>query len=281
MVLNVSASGYRLDELKFLDRPKDYAIGDAQEELGKLGALDRAGKITDLGHRLQRLPIDPYLGRIILEAEACDSGQDAIDLVAVLAQGRQIFIPKVSGSVIEARELFRRTGSDGTAYILALRKGEPLEHGLQPAALDEARKIAAQLREIFSYPSPAPKAAVNVDGLARAIMRALPESVYVKRKRGWGNGIREVGLAEGSFLKKDVKAMMAVETVSIAGKGRKVMNVVTCALPCSYQMIVDEGLGKRELTRCNIKDDLLFGTIERRYAGQTIEVEEDLELRDD
>ena len=281
IVLHVADSGYRIDELRFLDQPKDYAIRDAEEELRKLGALNSAGKINELGHRLQRLPIDVHLGRIILEAENCGAGGDAVDLVAILAQGRPIFLPKVSGSVIESREIFRKTGSDGTAYILALRKGEPLEHGLQAAALGEARKIAAQLRETLSYPPLASNAAVNADGLARAIMRALPENVYVKRKRGWGNGIREVGLAEGSFLKKDVKAIIAVETISVTGKGRKVMNVVTCALPCSYQMIVIEGLGKRELISCRIKNDRLIGIVARVYAGQTIEVEEDLELTDD
>ncbi|MGV0802814.1 hypothetical protein ABQF26_37915, partial [Mycolicibacterium elephantis] len=54
----------------FLDPPESRSIRDGVQLLQELGAFDRDGKITDIGRRLAQLPVDPRLGRMILQADA-------------------------------------------------------------------------------------------------------------------------------------------------------------------------------------------------------------------
>ncbi|MDT5175225.1 MAG: ATP-dependent helicase HrpA, partial [Mycobacterium sp.] len=52
--------------------------------LQELGAFDQHGAITDVGRRLARLPVDPRLGRMILQAEAEGCVREMLVLVAAL-----------------------------------------------------------------------------------------------------------------------------------------------------------------------------------------------------
>ena len=62
-----------VDEFPFLDPPRPEAISDGYKTLFELGAIDEHRKLTDIGQKLSRLPIDPRVGRMILagDAEGC------------------------------------------------------------------------------------------------------------------------------------------------------------------------------------------------------------------
>jgi ATP-dependent helicase HrpA len=53
----------------FLDPPERRSVNDGVQLLQELGAFDAAGEITDVGGRLAQLPLDPRLGRMILQAD--------------------------------------------------------------------------------------------------------------------------------------------------------------------------------------------------------------------
>ena len=53
----------------FLDPPERRSINDGVQLLQELGAFDAFGEITDIGRRLAQLPLDPRLGRMILQAD--------------------------------------------------------------------------------------------------------------------------------------------------------------------------------------------------------------------
>jgi ATP-dependent helicase HrpA len=73
-----------VENFPFLDPPDRRSIRDGVQLLQELGAFDRQGAITDLGHRLARLPVDPRLGRMILQAETEGCVREMLVLAAAL-----------------------------------------------------------------------------------------------------------------------------------------------------------------------------------------------------
>lgn len=57
-----------IEDFPFLEPPDRRLINDGYQLLFELGALDAQRDLTDIGARLARLPVDPRLGRMILEA---------------------------------------------------------------------------------------------------------------------------------------------------------------------------------------------------------------------
>ncbi len=68
----------------FLDPPDRRNIADGVQLLQELGALDDA-RLTDVGKQLARLPIDPRLARMVLEADRNGSLRDVLVVAAALS----------------------------------------------------------------------------------------------------------------------------------------------------------------------------------------------------
>lgn len=68
----------------FLDPPDRRSVRDGVQLLQELGAFDADGAITDLGRRLARLPVDPRLGRMILQAHTEGCVREVLVLAAAL-----------------------------------------------------------------------------------------------------------------------------------------------------------------------------------------------------
>ena len=57
-----------VEDFPFLEPPPKRAIADGYQLLAELGAVDEANELTSVGRELSRLPLDPRVGRMILEA---------------------------------------------------------------------------------------------------------------------------------------------------------------------------------------------------------------------
>jgi len=77
-------------EFPFLDPPTDRAIRSGYQLLVQLGALDGGYQLTALGKRLARLPVDPTVGRMLLEAQR----EGCVREVLVIAAGLSIQDPR-------------------------------------------------------------------------------------------------------------------------------------------------------------------------------------------
>ncbi|OMB96644.1 ATP-dependent RNA helicase HrpA [Mycobacterium colombiense] len=73
-----------IEEFPFLDPPDRRTVRDGVQLLAELGAFDQHGTITDLGRRLARLPVDPRLGRMILQARTEGCVREMLVLAAAL-----------------------------------------------------------------------------------------------------------------------------------------------------------------------------------------------------
>ncbi|MDT4914580.1 MAG: ATP-dependent helicase HrpA [Pseudonocardiales bacterium] len=72
-------------EFPFLDPPDRRSIRDGVTLLQELGAFDPDGAITDVGRRLAQLPVDPRIGRMILQAEQENCVREVLVLAAALS----------------------------------------------------------------------------------------------------------------------------------------------------------------------------------------------------
>ncbi len=69
----------------FVEPPDKRTITDGVQLLEELGAIRGEGRLTKVGQRLARLPIDPRLGRMILEAEKLGVVRDVLVIAAALS----------------------------------------------------------------------------------------------------------------------------------------------------------------------------------------------------
>ncbi|HOZ93080.1 MAG TPA: DUF3418 domain-containing protein [Ottowia sp.] len=83
--LRLGGEGGRVEDFPFLDMPSGRAIADGVQLLQELGALDEAQQLTALGTELARLPLDPRVGRMILEARARGALREVLVIAAALS----------------------------------------------------------------------------------------------------------------------------------------------------------------------------------------------------
>jgi ATP-dependent helicase HrpA len=72
-------------DFPFLDPPDRRQVRDGIRLLQELAALDDRERLTPLGRRLAQLPVDPRLGRMILEADRRGCAEEAIVIAAALS----------------------------------------------------------------------------------------------------------------------------------------------------------------------------------------------------
>ncbi len=73
-------------QFPFIEAPSGRAIADGYQLLAELGAVDDANELTPMGVELSRLPLDPRVGRMILEAR----DRQALDEVLVIASALSV-----------------------------------------------------------------------------------------------------------------------------------------------------------------------------------------------
>ncbi|MDO9400380.1 MAG: ATP-dependent RNA helicase HrpA [Polaromonas sp.] len=75
-----------IESFAFIEPPQGRAIADGYQLLAELGAVDDDNELTPVGRNLARLPLDPCVGRMILEAKE----RQALDEVLVIASALSV-----------------------------------------------------------------------------------------------------------------------------------------------------------------------------------------------
>jgi len=123
---NLAAVILRLADLRlgdpehfpFIDAPESRQIADARQLLFELGAMDRNQRITPLGKRLAKLPIDPRLGRMLLASETEGNVEDVLVVVSFLAiQDPRERPAEKQQAADQAHGRFKTEGSDFGAVL--------------------------------------------------------------------------------------------------------------------------------------------------------------------
>ncbi len=74
-----------VDDFPFLEAPPGKAVADGYALLGELGAVDEGNELTEIGRELSRLPLDPRVGRMILEARKRQALTEVLIIAAALS----------------------------------------------------------------------------------------------------------------------------------------------------------------------------------------------------
>ncbi|GGH56895.1 hypothetical protein GCM10010975_16010 [Comamonas phosphati] len=69
----------------FLEAPSGRAIADGYQLLAELGAVDERGNLLSMGQELARLPLDPRVGRMILEARSRGAVAEVLIIASALS----------------------------------------------------------------------------------------------------------------------------------------------------------------------------------------------------
>ena len=112
---------FRLGDIEtfpFVNPPPSQAIHGGYQLLQELNALDEQRELTPLGHDLARLPVDPAMGRMILEAEK----EVALREVLIIASGLSVQDPRErpmdqAGAADAAHRRFVHPRSDFLALL--------------------------------------------------------------------------------------------------------------------------------------------------------------------
>jgi len=251
VILRMKALGLGLvEEFPFLEPPPKKAVVDGYALLGELGAVDELNELTATGRELSRLPLDPRIGRMIVEARerqsltevlviaAALSGQDVRDRPQERAQAAdEKHKPfddersEFSGTLklwhwIEAG---RGHGEAHDAHKLSNRQQEQRlrEHFISPRRVREWRDIHSQLLTVVAEHGWRLNAApANYEQIHLALLAGLLGNIGLKADDDdWYLGARGIKFWRhpgANLSKKPGRWLMAaelVETTRLFGRG--------------------------------------------------------------
>jgi len=241
-----------VEDFPFIEPPPRRAIADGYQLLAELGAVDEQNELTSMGMELARLPLDPRVGRMILEARSRQaltevlivasamSVQDARDRPLEAQQAADAAHKKFDDERSEFLgtlklwkwlEASRGAGLDDTQreHKLSVRKQEQLlrEHFISPRRVREWRDIHSQLLTVVAEhgwrlnASPA-----TYEQLHLSLLAGLLGNIGVKSDEGeWYLGARGIRFYRhpGINLSKKpgrwIVAAELVDTTRLYGRG--------------------------------------------------------------
>ncbi|HYP69355.1 MAG TPA: ATP-dependent RNA helicase HrpA, partial [Variovorax sp.] len=74
-----------VERFPFLEAPSRRAVADGYQLLNELGAVDDANELTPMGGELAKLPLDPRVGRMILEARSRSALEEVLVIASALS----------------------------------------------------------------------------------------------------------------------------------------------------------------------------------------------------
>lgn len=210
-----------IESFPFLNPPQTAAIRGGYALLHELGALDDTEKLTGLGRELARLPVDPSLGRMLLEARE----DNVLPEVLVIAAGLSIPDPRErpEAEKEKAAAAHRAFGVPHSDFLSLLRiwqampdsEGKGSRNALRKfcranylsfTRMLEWRDIHRQLCDAMSDEEdvrvPALSRQINDDGIHCSILSGLVGHIAVKEERNIykATGNRMVTIFPGSYL---------------------------------------------------------------------------------
>lgn len=218
---------FRLGEIEtfpFLNPPQSAAIRAGYTLLHELGALTDTNELTPLGHELARLPVDPTLGRMLLQARS----ERALPEMLIIAAGLSVPDPRErpeeqKEAAAAAHRVFADPDSDFLTLLNIWRASpEPETKGssnalrrfckanfLSPSRMREWRDIFRQLADAVVEAVPGGgKRSTSKEGEAsyaaihRAVLTGLLGQIAQRTERNTykASGNRLVTLFPGSNL---------------------------------------------------------------------------------
>ena len=163
-----------VEEFPFLEPPPRKAVADGYALLGELNAVDERNELTAIGTELAKLPLDPRVGRMILEARQRESLSEVLVIASALSVQDVRDRPLDQQAAADAKQKpFDDEKSEFSGYLklwkwletsrgggdraspmhrLSSRRHEALlrEHFISPRRVREWRDIHSQLHTVVA-----------------------------------------------------------------------------------------------------------------------------------
>jgi ATP-dependent helicase HrpA len=128
-----------IESLPWLDPPRPEAVREGLNVLRELSAVDEAGHLTEIGRKIARWPVDPRVGRILIEAERNGCLNDALIVAAAIeTQDPRVRPPEKASAADEAHFKFRDPNSDFLSYVRIWDFYQKLREDLGRSRLEKA-----------------------------------------------------------------------------------------------------------------------------------------------
>ncbi|WP_449371360.1 ATP-dependent RNA helicase HrpA [Thiomonas sp.] len=149
VILRMKALGLdAIEQFPFIEPPPGKAIADGYQLLTELGAVDERNALTPLGRELARLPLDPRIGRMILEAR----NREALNEVLIIAAALSVQDPRERpAEAQQAADEAHRKFSDERSEFLGWLKLWAHYHAAI-AHKKSQRKLWSELRSQYLSP---------------------------------------------------------------------------------------------------------------------------------
>ncbi len=187
-----------IEAFPFIDPPSNQLIRDGYQTLFDLGAVGEDLRLTAIGHQLARLPIDPRVGRILLEASRLGCLSEMLTIAAALSVQDPNVRPsdrKQDADRVHARH--QHQASDFLSYLVLYRAYETKRNDGTRSALrrwcrknylsyprmrewEDLRHQVAELVERMDWPLNEGKA--PDDDIHRAVIPGFVRHVAIRGK---------------------------------------------------------------------------------------------------
>lgn len=125
-----------IDAFPFIEPPDGKAISDGFNLLQELSAVNRENQLTSLGRQLARLPVDPRLGRMLLEGAKQGSLQELLIVASALSvQDPRERPPERQQAADQAHAQWKDSDSDFAALVNLWRGFEEQRQALTASPL--------------------------------------------------------------------------------------------------------------------------------------------------
>ncbi len=136
-------------DFPFLEAPRPKAIADGYQLLSELASVDEQNQLTELGRALARLPLDPRVGRMVLEARQRQSLSEV--LIIASAMGIQDVRERPPEARAAADQAHARFDDDKSEFVSYLRLWDWIEsHRVGEDKLSQ-RKLENLLKQSFIH----------------------------------------------------------------------------------------------------------------------------------
>ncbi len=274
LVLAAGASGCPVTALAFPDPLPGHALERAWSRLRAMDAIDERGLLTAHGRRLFPLPLDPLFAHLITAMPDADTTAAMADLAAALTVDRPLLGPVRKEEAAEALREWAPEPDDAATLIRLVRADPPRAVPVSKSAVDEARRIADQVRAALDLPPRDPDAPLPRDRLTECAVAAAPELAFVrraKRREALGNEGSEVRPAEESRFPAGPEAAVVFDQHAVPGKGTTgTLKLATCMAPIPLEALARLGLGTLEHAEPAWDGERVTVSARRVYAGRVL-----------
>lgn len=138
-----------IETFPFVQPPTPAAITSGYNLLHELGALDKQREMTQMGHKLARLPIDPTLGRMLLQAQQ----EHATHELLIIAAGLSIQDPRERplDKQTQAEAAHKRFNSPISDFLTLLRIWDAVHDEWETLRTQNHRRKFCR-KNFLSYP---------------------------------------------------------------------------------------------------------------------------------